>query len=186
MALFTCLLNIVRNNPFKWALLQNASPSTESLKSNMQWNRITLVNHMDEHVCFISFQQEIKSEGLTFGTTWLLRCCMVQALATGWSKGSIGFWSGGWNHTESSLSWETRNKMSLRLRLHEVTYWVKSASSPGRITHSCSWSSRTTASSSFFSCKLRLWRSSRRVFSFLVSNSAFFSWDSRKRTSSSK
>lgn len=53
-------------------------------------------------------------------------------------------------------------------------------------THSCSWSSRTMASSSFFSCWLWLCSSSSRAFSLLLSVSVFFSWDSRRRTSSSR
>lgn len=54
--------------------------------------------------------KKLKVTGLTFGTAWL-RCCMVPALATGWSKGSRGFCSGGWDHTESSLSCHTSHKM---------------------------------------------------------------------------
>lgn len=144
------------------------------------WNQNALINHMDE--------QEMKSgrldlrnnlTSLLYGSSvghWLIKG--IERFLVRWLE-SHGI--------KLVLSDMTQNvRLSINPRAHELTYWVKSVSSSVSVSYSCSWSSRTTVSSSFFSCKLRLWSSSTRALSFLFSNSAFFSWDSRKRTSSSK
>lgn len=144
------------------------------------WNQNALINHMDE--------QEMKSDrldlrnnltSLLYGSSvghWLIKG--IERFLVRWLE-SHGI--------KLVLSDMTQNvRLSIKPRAHELTYWGKSASSSVSVSHSCSWSSRTTASSSFFSCKLRLWSSSRWALSFLFSNSAFINWDSRKRTSSSK
>lgn len=143
---------------------------------------------MSRSVFFVSFWQEMKSDrldlrnsltSLLYGSSvghWLIKG--IERFLLRW-LGSHGI--------KLVLSHVTQNVLlSIKRRSRELTCWKKSGILSGRITHSCSWSSRTTASSSFFSRRLQLWSSSRRAFSFLFSNSAFFSWDSRKRTSSSK
>lgn len=56
----------------------------------------------------------------------------------------------------------------------------------GVLPHSWACSSSTTASSSFFSCWLWTVSSSTLALRHLFSVSTFFSWDSRRRTSSSR
>lgn len=156
----------------------------------MQQNQITLVNHTNDYVCFL-FQfwpgnkkwrgnlRNNLTSSLLYGSSdghWLIKG--MERFLLRWVE-SHGIKLVLINTTQNALQ-------SIKPSPNELRYWMKCGSSSGCITHSCSWSSRTTASSSFFSCKLQLWRSSRRAFSFLFSNSAFFSWDSRKRTSSSK
>lgn len=153
----------------------------------MQWNQITLVNHMDEQGCFL-FQFLARNKKWRGNLRNNLTFSLLYGSSVGhWLIKGIERFLVRWVESHGiKLVLKQNVLLSIKLRPHELMYWMKSCSSSGCITHSCSWSSRTTASSSFFSCKLRLWRSSRRAFSFLFSNSVFFSWDSRKRTSSSK
>lgn len=113
----------------------------------------------------------------TCETTWCpLVCCTSSVMATGW----LGFWTGDWCHLESNWFW--KQKFGLKFKSSRT----RSPRNCSSNTHSCSWSSRTMVSSSFFSCWLWSCSSPIRAFSLLFSVSVFSSWDSRRRTSSSR
>lgn len=129
---------------------------------------------------------------LTLKTLWnllksLTSCWLLYGSIAGhWLISGIDRFLARWLESHGIKLVLTNIRIDLKIHPTVQGFVLRPGLPPLYITYSCSWSSRTMASSSFFSSRLWLCSSSSRAFSLLLSVSAFFSWDSRKRTSSSR